>query len=153
MKKGRQEKILELINKYEIETQDELMEFLEQEGYPVTQATVSRDIRDLDLVKIAIPGGSYKYVVASMPRKTTSGFNSLSHAMSDNIHALICAQNIVVLKTAAGMAQAIALAVDRLADNDILGCVAGDDTILVVTYDSAKAVEVAGRLKRQLAMA
>ena len=58
MKKGRQEKILELIQKYEIETQDELMEFLGEEGYIVTQATVSRDIRDLDLVKVAVPGGS-----------------------------------------------------------------------------------------------
>ena len=152
MKKGRQEKILELIGKYEIETQDELMEFLEEEGYPVTQATVSRDIRDLDLVKIAVPGGSYKYVVAGIPRKTV-GFTSLSHAMTDSIHSIICAQNIVVLKTAAGMAQAIAIAIDRLNDSDILGCIAGDDTILVVTYDSAKAVEVAGRLKRQLAMA
>lgn len=150
MKKGRQEKILELIGKYEIETQDELMEFLEEEGYPVTQATVSRDIRDLDLVKIAVPGGSYKYVVAGIPRKTV-GFTSLSHAMTDSIHSIICAQNIVVLKTAAGMAQAIAIAIDRLNDSDILGSVAGDDTILLVTYDYAKAVEVAGRLKRQLA--
>ena len=120
MKKGRQEKILELIGKYEIETQDELMEFLEEEGYPVTQATVSRDIRDLDLVKIAVPGGSYKYVVAGIPRKTV-GFTSLSHAMTDSIHSIICAQNIVVLKTAAGMAQAIAIAIDRLNDSDILG--------------------------------
>lgn len=152
MKKGRQKKILELIEKYEIETQDELMEFLEEEGYPVTQATVSRDIRDLDLVKIAVQGGSYKYVVAGIPRKTSTGFTSLSHAMTDTIHSVICAQNIVVLKTSAGMAQAIAIAIDRLTDSDILGCVAGDDTILVVTYDSAKAVEVAGRLKRQLAM-
>lgn len=150
MKKGRQEKILELIAKYEIETQDELMEFLEEEGYPVTQATVSRDIRDLDLVKIAVPGGSYKYVVAGVSRKTV-GFTSLSHAMTDSIHSVICAQNIVVLKTAAGMAQAIAISIDRLNDSDILGSVAGDDTILLVTYDAAKAVEVAGRLKRQLA--
>ena len=68
MKKGRQEKILELITKFEIETQDELMEFLSEEGYQVTQATVSRDIRDLNLVKVALPGGSYKYVVSGVHR-------------------------------------------------------------------------------------
>ncbi len=151
MKKGRQEKILELIKKYEIETQDELMEFLCEEGYIVTQATVSRDIRDLDLVKIAVPGGSYKYVVSGIPKKTI-GLGALSHSVSDTVHSVICAQNIIVLKTATGMAQAVAIAIDRLPDEDILGCVAGDDTILIVTPDAYVAVNVAERLKKQLAV-
>ncbi len=152
MKKGRQEKILELIEKYEIETQDELMEFLGEEGYMVTQATVSRDIRDLDLVKIAVPGGTYKYVVSGVSKKAGARLGPLSHAVADTVHSIICAQNTIVLKTAAGMAQAVAIAIDRIPDADILGCVAGDDTILVVTPDIDSAQAVASRLKKQLSI-
>ena len=151
MKKGRQEKILELIKKYEIETQDELMEFLGEEGYIVTQATVSRDIRDLDLVKIAVPGGSYKYVASGIPKKTV-GLGSFSHTVADTVQSVICAQNIIVLKTATGMAQAVAIAIDRIPDADILGCVAGDDTIIIVTPDAAVATTVAERLRKQFAI-
>lgn len=151
MKKGRQEKILELIQKYEIETQDELMEFLGEEGYIVTQATVSRDIRDLDLVKVAVPGGSYKYVASGIPRKTV-GFGPLSHSVSDTVMAVTCAQNLIVLRTATGMAQAVAIAIDRIPDSDILGCVAGDDTIIIVTPDASSATAVAAKLKKQLAI-
>ena len=78
MKKGRQEKILELIAKYEIETQDELIDFLDQEGYNVTQATISRDIRDLDLVKVAMPDGAYKYVVSHVSQKSQKNTGMLS---------------------------------------------------------------------------
>jgi transcriptional regulator of arginine metabolism len=151
MKKGRQEKILELIKKYEIETQDELMEFLGEEGYIVTQATVSRDIRDLDLVKIAVPGGSYKYVASGIPKKI-AGLGHLSHSVADTVQSVICAQNIIVLRTSMGMAQAVAIAIDRMPDEDILGCVAGDDTIIIVTPDNDVATAVAARLKKQLSI-
>ena len=150
MKKGRQEKILELINKYEIETQDELMEFLGQEGYLVTQATVSRDIRDLDLVKVAMPGGSYKYVVSGVSKKQRGHAGSISHAIANTVISIRCAQNMIVIKTSAGMAQAVAIAIDRISDDDILGSVAGDDTIFVMTPDNDAAVGVASRLKKQL---
>jgi transcriptional regulator of arginine metabolism len=152
MKKGRQEKILELINKYEIETQDELIEFLGEEGYIVTQATVSRDIRDLDLVKVAMPGGSYKYVVSHVSHRGAKNAGPLAHAVSDTVLSIVCAQNLIVLKTTAGMAQAVAIAIDRIPDSEILGCVAGDDTILVVTHDSEMATRVAGRIKRLLSI-
>ena len=152
MKKGRQEKILELINKYEIETQDELMEFLGEEGYIVTQATVSRDIRELDLVKVAMPGGSYKYVVTHVSRKGPKSVGPLAHSVADSVISVTCAQNIIVLKTAAGMAQAVAIAIDRIPDSEILGCVAGDDAIIVVTPDVDTAVNVAGRMKRLLSI-
>ena len=152
MKKGRQEKILDLINKYEIETQDELMEFLGQEGYLVTQATVSRDIRDLDLVKVAMPGGSYKYVVSGVSKKQRGHAGSFSNAIADTVLSIKCAQNMIVLKTSAGMAQAVAIAIDRISDDDILGSVAGDDTIFVVTTDSNTAPIVANRLKKQLSI-
>ena len=150
MKKGRQEKILELINKYEIETQDELMEFLGQEGYLVTQATVSRDIRDLDLVKVAMPGGSYKYVVSGVSKKHIGHTGSISHAIANTVISIRCAQNTVVIRTSAGMAQAVALSIDRVSDDRILGSVAGDDTIFVMTPDNDAATAVAGKLKNQL---
>lgn len=152
MKKGRQEKILELITKYEIETQDELIEFLEEEGYKVTQATISRDIRDLDLVKVTMPDGAYKYVASHVSKRGHHGANFLPHVVSGSVHSVVCAQNIVVLKTGAGMAQAVAITIDRINDGAILGSVAGDDTIIIVTENSDKAVEVADKLKRLLSM-
>ena len=152
MKKGRQEKILELITKFEIETQDELMEFLSEEGYQVTQATVSRDIRDLNLVKVAIPGGNYKYVVSNVSRKGTGFSSPISHSVADAALSVICAQNIVVIKTTSGMAQAVAIALERMADSLMLGCVAGDDTIFVVTPDGESAQTVAARLKKYLSL-
>lgn len=152
MKKGRQEKILELIAKYEVETQDELMELLYGEGYVVTQATVSRDIRDLDLIKVALPGGSYKYVASGVPKRVKTQAGPLSQAVADTVISVTCAQNIVVLKTAAGMAQAVAIVIDRMPDSEIIGSVAGDDTIIVVVSNSETAVEVAAKLKKLLAV-
>lgn len=152
MKKGRQEKILELISKYEIETQDALMEHLCAEGYIVTQATVSRDIRDLDLVKVAMPGGSYKYVVSTGGKRRSAHMGPLSHTIVDTVVSIKCAQNIVVLKTTPGMAQAVALAVDRLPEDEIVGSVAGDDTIIAVAPDANTAQNVALRLKRLLSI-
>ena len=148
MKNNRQEKILELINKYEIETQDELIEFLYQEGYNVTQATVSRDIRDLDLVKVSVPGGAYKYIVSHVSKKNAKTSDLLSHTVSDTVMSVACAQNIIVVRTAAGMAQAVAISIDRIPDNEILGSVAGDDTIIVVTPNNDIAVAVANKIKR-----
>ncbi len=146
MKKGRQEKILELIAKYEIETQDELIEFLGEEGYNVTQATISRDIRDLDLVKVAMPDGAYKYVVSHAIKKNVRQTGLLAHPIVDTVLSINCAQNIIVFKTTAGMAQAVAISIDRIPDSEILGCVAGDDTIIIVTPDSEAAPRVAAKL-------
>ena len=148
MKKGRQEKILELISKYEIETQDELIEFLGEEGYNVTQATISRDIRDLDLVKVAMPDGAYKYVASHVSKRGQKNIGILSHSVIDTILSITCAQNIVVLRTTPGMAQAVAINIDRINDSSILGTVAGDDTILVVVPDNESAEMVASKIKR-----
>ncbi len=150
MKKHRQEKILELISKYEIETQDELIEFLSEEGYNVTQATISRDIRELDLVKVAMPGGSYKYVSSYLSKKNIKAMGLMPQAVADTVTSITCAQNIVVIRTSAGMAQAAALVIDRLPDDRVLGSVAGDDTVIVVTPDSETAQEVAMKLGRVL---
>jgi transcriptional regulator of arginine metabolism len=152
MKKGRQEKILELITKFEIETQDELIDFLREEGYNVTQATIPRDIRDLDLVKVAVPGGAYKYVVSHVSKKNPKSQGFLSHSMADTIISVTCAQNIVVLRTTPGMAQAVAISIDRMPDAEILGSVAGDDTIIVVVPDANVAHSVATRIKKLLSI-
>ena len=150
MKKGRQEKILELITKYEIETQDELIEFLGEEGYNVTQATISRDIRDLELVKVAMNDGAYKYVVSHVSKKGPRQTGLLAHPVVDTILSINCAQNIIVVKTTPGMAQAVAISIDHIPDSDILGCVAGDDTIIIVTTDTDKALGVSVKLKKLL---
>ncbi len=152
MKKGRQEKILELITKYEIETQDELIEFLSQDGYNVTQATISRDIRDLDLVKVAMPDGAYKYVVSHVSKAGRAGTGLMSHTVVDSVLDVICAQNIVIIKTTVGMAQAVAISVDRMPGGDILGCVAGDDTIIIVTADNDAAGTAVHKLKALFAL-
>ena len=152
MKKGRQEKILELINKYEIETQDELIEFLCEEGYNVTQATISRDIRDLDLVKVAMSDGTYKYVVSHVSSRGHVQTGLLSHPVVDTVINITCAQNLIVVKTTPGMAQAVAISIDRIPDSEILGCVAGDDTIIIVTSDNQTAQSVAMKLKKMLSI-
>lgn len=149
MKKGRQEKIIELISKYEIETQDELIEFLGQEGFYVTQATVSRDIRDLDLVKVAMSDGSYKYTVSHVAHKTPAyDTRSLASTVAGTVMSVMCAQNVIVLRTAPGMAQAVGLTVDKMAQSDVLGCVAGDDTVIAVAPDAESAPIVAEKMRR-----
>lgn len=148
MKKGRQEKIIELITKNSIETQDDLIAHLRSEGYNVTQATISRDIRDLDLVKVAGEDGRYKYVVSHMSKRSSAQNGLLVQSVMDTVRSVVCAQNIVVLKTVPGMAQAVAISIDNLPDARILGCVAGDDAILVVTQDAERAREVSLVLQR-----
>ena len=150
MKKGRQEKILELITKYEVETQDDVMDMLMIEGYKVTQATVSRDIRDLDLVKVATAGGTYKYVVSLISKSKTGSVGLLSSPIVNTVTGITCAQNIVVVKTTSGMAQAVATYIDRVQDSNIIGCVAGDDTIIIVTPDNDSAAETSEKLKEAI---
>ena len=152
MRNKRHEAILNLIKENSIETQQDLTVALASVGFDVTQATVSRDIRDLDLVKVAMPGGSYKYVVSHVSHRGAKNAGPLAHAVSDTVLSVVCAQNLIVLKTTAGMAQAVAIAIDRIPDSEILGCVAGDDTILIVTPDSETASRVSGRVKRLLAI-
>ncbi len=124
MKEQRQSKILSLIDKYEIETQEELVETLEQAGFSVTQATISRDIRELKLTKIATKKDSQKYV-------------SLNYDVSDKVLRVFragflsmdVAQNILVIKTLPGMGNAVAAAIDALSYEEVVGTIAGDDTI------------------------
>lgn len=150
MKKNRQHKILELISKHEIDTQDELIAYLEAEGFAVTQATVSRDIRELDIVKVTTGRGTYKYT-ASRAGAARGSSVSLVSAIVDCVQSVSAAQNIIVLKTTPGMSAPVAVAIDKLAEPRILGCVAGDDTIIVVVTDSGAAHEIGSNIKGLLA--
>ena len=134
MKKNRQEKMLELISQYEIDTQDELIALLRDHGFDVTQATVSRDIRELKIAKMTTGRGTYRYVLPKAA-EASSGVK-FSAALTDSIVHVNSAQNLVVLKTYPGMAGAVAVGIDHMNLVQILGCVAGDDTILVVTQDN-----------------
>ena len=145
MKNERQEKIVEMVGKYTIETQEELISLLAQLGYDVTQATVSRDIRDLKISKILTPRGTYKYVLPKKPEGTNVRFKS---ALSESITKIDWAMNQIIIKTYPGMAQAIAAAIDGIEDESVLGCVAGDDAIIVVTRDIESAERVGSDMRR-----
>lgn len=145
MKSGRQKKILELINRYQIETQDDLISRLMIEGYSVTQATVSRDIRELQLTKVLTGKGSYRYV-APKREELVAGMK-INAALVDSIRSVDYAQNIVVLRTLPGLAGAVAAGIDSLAIADVLGCVAGDDTIIVAARSEASAKLISERIR------
>ena len=129
MKKDRQEKIKELIKEYKINTQDELIRRLKESGFTATQATMSRDIRELNLTKISDEKNGYYYVLPSK----INDFNNLNTSLMHLITSVNNSMNIVVIKTHAGMAQAVATGIDNIKSDEILGCVAGDDTIFIVT--------------------
>lgn len=129
MKKGRHAKIIELIGKYDIETQEELADRLCAEGYQVTQATVSRDIRELKLSKIAGVHGKQKYVVYE--KEDVHLGDKYIRVLKDGYISMDMAQNILVMKTVSGMAMAVAAAVDAMKMHEIVGCIAGDDTIMI----------------------
>lgn len=148
MKSGRQEKIVALVTKYEIETQEELIAKLRKEGYDVTQATVSRDIRELKLTKVMTPRGEYRYVLPT--KKEYNDKFKFNIALVESIKSVDYAGNIVVLKTYAGMAQAVATGLDAIDSPDILGCVAGDDTIFVAAQSNDKAKDISERIRTML---
>ncbi len=133
MKKNRQEKLLDLISRYEIETQEELIEKLRENGYEVTQATISRDIRELNIAKMTTGKGRYRYVLPRRIEDTPSV--KFSAALMDSIVSVNNSGNITVLKTYPGLASAVAAGIDSMKLHQILGCIAGDDTIFVLTTD------------------
>ena len=146
MKNRRQEKILDLIMKYEIETQEEMISKLLEEGYNVTQATISRDMRELKLTKVLTAKGTYKYA-ADNTRYSSNNTIKINTAIADAIIKVDYALNTIVIKTFPGLAQAVASGVDSLNMECILGCVGGDDTIIVVTTDEASAKDLSEKIR------
>jgi transcriptional regulator of arginine metabolism len=144
MKSKRQQKILELIENYNINTQEELISRLNDAGYVATQATISRDIRELKLVKAMMADGMYKYVHPTKRDAPAPRFNS---ALGESVVRIDSAGNMIVLRTYPGMAQAVASAVDAMNMHSILGCVAGDDTIIIVSRDEQSSAEISAKLK------
>ena len=146
MKSQRQEAIVNLINNNSIETQDELLNLLTKSGFNTTQATVSRDIRELNVTKITYDGNKHKYVVGKI--SDTAGSKSYRHVLGNCIISIDYAENIVVVKTVAGMAMAVAAAIDGLSIDDIVGSIAGDDTIFLAIRHSNLAEKVIGDIKK-----
>ncbi len=129
MKKLRQKKMIELVETYDIETQEELAEYLKQAGYQVTQATVSRDIRELRLSKLPAGSGRQKYVFVK--QEDAPAGDKYIRVLREGFVSMDMAQNILVIKTVSGMAMAVAAAVDAMKLKEIVGSIAGDDTIMM----------------------
>ena len=148
MKGKRQEKILQLIQRYAIQTQDELQKRLQSEGIVATQATISRDIRELKLYKGMTATGEYKYILPTDHRETViPKFNS---AITESIVKVDFAGNLMVIKTYPGMAPAVGSCVDSLSISGIIGSVAGDDAVLVVVRDPALAEELCDKITHMI---
>lgn len=140
MKTNRQSKIIEIIQKNEVETQDELSALLEKDGFRVTQATVSRDIRELKITKIPTAGGRQKYaVITDAPENLSKKYERV---LREGFLSMDMAQNILVIKTVSGMASAVCAAIDAMKMREIVGSIAGDDTIMcaIRTVDDTYAV-------------
>ena len=129
MIRNRQEAILRVISQYEVETQQELAQRLKEEGFEVTQATVSRDIRDMKLSKMPTGEGHQKYVRFHNDEKHLSG--KYVNVLKEGFVSIDMAQNILVVKTVSGMAMAVAAAIDAMKYPEIVGSIAGDDTIMM----------------------
>ena len=148
MKKRRHEKILQIISNNTVDTQEELLRLMRDEGFDVTQATVSRDIKELRLVKTQTGNGKYRYTAPKDgSRDMSSRFFSL---FSENTISVQSACNIVVIKSLTGMAQAVCAAMDSLHWEGIVGTLAGDDTIFVVTQDEECARRFSEELRRMM---
>ena len=140
MKTNRQSKIIEIIQKNEVETQDELSALLEKDGFRVTQATVSRDIRELKLTKSPTAGGRQKYaVITDAPENLSKKYERV---LREGFLSMDMAQNILIIKTVSGMASAVCAAIDAMKMREIVGSIAGDDTIMcaIRTVDDTYAV-------------
>ena len=149
MKIERHSKIVELISKYEIETQEELAALLNKEGYNVTQATVSRDIRELKLTKMPVEGGKQKYVVIQNKEGWMS--DKYIRVIRDGYESMDMAQNILVIKTVSGMAMAVAAALDAMQWNEVVGCIAGDDTIMCAVRSADDTLILMEKIKKVVA--
>lgn len=146
MKTERHSKIIELIHKYEIGTQEELADRLNEEGFYVTQATVSRDIRELKLTKVAMDGGKQKYIIVSGSDGNLN--EKYLRVLRDGFLSVDRAENILVIKTVPGMAMAVAAALDAMQWNEVVGCIAGDDTIMAAIRTKGDALIVMEKIRK-----
>ncbi len=146
MKVNRHAKIVELVGKYKIETQEELAERLKEEGFQITQATVSRDIRDLKLTKVPAEDGGQKYAVLKATESVLK--DKYVRIMKDGFVSMNNAQNLVVIKTESGMAMAVAAAIDEMHWSEVVGSIAGDDTIMCAVHSTEEALSVMDKIRK-----
>lgn len=146
MKSGRHAKILEIISEYPVETQDEIIMRLKDAGYKATQATISRDIKDLRLVKTLGSDGKYRYT--SDTNRNADLRSSFEQLFSSSVISIDLARNIAVIKTLSGMANAVCAAMDSTENSAIVGTIAGDDTIFVACRSDESARELVDELKQ-----
>lgn len=148
MKKNRHEKIVELIGENDLETQEELAEKLREAGYDVTQATVSRDIRELKLSKMPADGGRQKYVLMKEQHRGMS--DKYARVLREGMSGMGMAQSLLVVKTVPGMAMAVAAALDSMRMKEIVGTIAGDDTIMLAVRSAEEADVVREKIEGML---
>ncbi len=146
MKRSRHGRILRIITENPIQTQEQLTEILKKEGFAVTQATVSRDIKELGLVKVSSGEGGYRYAQGKSGKEHGHGINMFSKAVTSVEYAL----HTVVIKTYAGMAQGVAASLDAMPGEEVLGSVAGDDTVILIMRSEEAAARFVPRLERLL---
>lgn len=146
MKTKRQNEIIRLITSGDIETQEELASALRSLGYKVTQATVSRDIRELRLIKVPAKGGGFKY--AKPERHEIAVSERLARILADSLVNVDSSGNLIVVKTLSGSANVAAEALDNLGWSEILGTIAGDNTIFIVVRNESDTAEITGRIRR-----
>jgi len=147
-KSERQTKILDIIANNVISTQEELVKRLNEEGYNVTQATTSRDVQELRITKLMLSDGTYKYAVAKLPEISIN--EKMRTVFTQCLMSVDYANNIVVIKTFSGAAQAVAAALDSFVWDEIIGSIAGDDTIMVVVRNEKSAKQLAVKLSRYI---
>ena len=148
MKKTRHGKIIEIIEKNDVETQEELAGKLRESGFQVTQATVSRDIRELKLSKVPTGSGSQKYVV--LKQDDSHMGDKYIRGLRHGFTSMDTAQNILVIRTVSGMAMAVAAALDALKFSEIVGCIAGDDTIMIAVRTTEETETAMGKIRSVL---
>ena len=145
MKNFRHQKIMEIIAENEVETQEELAELLAEAGFAVTQATVSRDIKQLNLRKATLASGRTCYAVSSS--RETIGNDKLLRVLRDGFVSMDSAQNMLIIKTVSGMAMAVAAAIDAADIEYVVGCIAGDDTIMCAIKSTENVEAVMHRIE------
>ena len=148
MKSGRHAMILDIIDKNDIETQEDLAEALRETGYEVTQATISRDIKELRLVKVLTPNNTYKYATVDKADKVMT--NRFIRVFSEAVLSIVAANNLVIIKTLSGSAHAAGNTIDSMRWPEIVGSIAGDDTILVVAPDNDAAQVLVTKFKEMM---
>lgn len=148
MKPRRHSKILEIIHDKDIETQEELAEELKMAGFDVTQATVSRDIKILKLIKMQSSSGSYRYIASSTEQRDIN--DKLSSILSNAVVSVENVDKFVVVKTLSGSANAAAEAIDTLIPTEIAGTIAGDDTIFILVRTIEKAEDLVSKLRKMI---